>query len=399
VIGSTRWVFTLGAATAITALSTDMSLPAQPTLARAFDVSSGDAQLTLSLFLLGFGFAQLLVGYLSDVWGRRPLLLGGLAVYVVASLGCAASPSFGVLIGCRVLQGVGAASGPVLARAMVRDTQQSTDVARLMSIMLATLSIAPMIAPAIGGVVLDALGWRAVFATLVACGLALLWAVRGGLPETLPAERRTPPSPRGLVRNLARFFATPGTRLPMVICCASFAGQFAYIAASPFVLMAGHGVSSVAFSGYFAVTAGALMAGSLWNARRLRAGWTPTQMLGRGAVLLLLGGVLVLIGVRIDALGIAGFLVPMLIYFFGVGMASPSAGALAMAPVREIAGTASAALGVSVMSAGAISSYATIELGGSSPEAFALVVAAMGALAAALAGVIVLRARRTGAST
>jgi hypothetical protein len=89
----------------------------------------------------------------------------------------------------------------------------------------------------------------------------------------------------------------------------------------------------------------------------------------------------------------------MLIYFFGVGMASPSAGALAMAPVREIAGTASAALGVSVMSAGAISSYATIELGGSSPEAFALVVAAMGALAAALAGVIVLRARRTGAST
>ena len=392
-IGSTSWVITLAATTAITALSTDMSLPAQPELARAFGVSSEAAQLTLSLFLIGFAITQIFVGYLSDVLGRRPMLIGGLAVYVATSLGCALSPSFGVLVACRVLQGMGAASGPVLARAMVRDTQQPDDVARLLSIMLATLQIAPMIAPAIGGALLGALGWRAIFATLAVCGIALLAKAHGGLPETLPVERRTPLSPGGLVRNLYRFFTTPGTRLPMLIGCASFAGQFSYIAASPFVLMTGYGVSRAAYSGYFAATALAVMVGSLFTARRLRGGRTPAQMLVLGTGLLLAGGVLVLIGTRIEGLGIAGFLVPMLIYFFGVGVTSPCAAALALTPVREIAGTASAAIGVSVMTAGAISSYETIKLGGSSPAVFALVVAAMGATAAVLAWLVVLGAR------
>jgi DHA1 family bicyclomycin/chloramphenicol resistance-like MFS transporter len=278
---------------------------------------------------------------------------------------------------------------------MVRDTQESNDVARVMSIMLATLQIAPMIAPTIGGALLGVLGWRAIFATLAACGLALLAIAHRGLPETLPVERRTPPSPRGLARNLVRFFTTPGTRLPTLIGCASFAGQFAYIAASPFVLMTGYGVPGTAYGAIFAATALASMIGSLFGARRLRAGHTPAQMLALGTRLLLTGGVLVAIGIRVDALGIAGFLIPMLIYFFGVGVTSPCAGALAMMPVREIAGTASAALGVSVMSAGAISSYATIRIGGSSPSAFATVVTAMSALAAALATVIALRARRS----
>lgn len=395
-IGSTSWVITLAAATAITALSTDMSLPALPTLALAFDVSSKAAQLTLSLFLIGFAVGQILVGYLSDVWGRRPVLLGGLAVYVATSLGCAASPSFGVLLVCRVLQGVGAASGPVLARAMVRDTEQAHGVARLLSTMLAVFQIAPMVAPTIGSALLGALGWRAIFATLAAFGIAILARAHGGLPETLSVERRLPLSPRGLFRNLFRFFATPGTRLPMLIGCASFAGQFAYIAASPLVLMTGYGVSRTSYSGYFAATAIAVMVGSLFSARRLRDGRTPTQMLVLGTGLLLTGGVLVLIGTRIDALGIPGFLAPMLIYFFGVGVTGPCAGALALAPVREIAGTASSAIGLSVMTVGAISSYETVKLGGSSPAVFAQVVAAMGAIAAVLSWLIALRARLHG---
>ncbi len=381
-------MLTLGAATAITAMSTDMSLPAQPTLARAFEVSADAAQLTLSLFLIAFAVAQILVGYLSDVLGRRPVMIGGLAVYVAASVGCAASPSFGVLVVCRVLQGMGAASGPVIARAMVRDTQEANDVARVMSSMLATLQIAPLIAPAIGGGLLGALGWRAIFAALAGFGIAILVVGYRGLPETLPVARRAGLSPRGLIGNLYRFFATPGTRLPLLLGCASFVGQFAYIAASPFVLMTGYGVSKAAYSGYFAATAFAVMVGSLVNARRLRAGRTPVQMIVLGTGLLLAGGVLVLIGTRIEELGIAGFMIPMLIYFFGVGMAIPCAGALALAPVREIAGTASAAIGVSVMSAGAVSGYVTIRLGGSSPAVFAVVVCAMGAVTAILAWLI-----------
>jgi DHA1 family bicyclomycin/chloramphenicol resistance-like MFS transporter len=370
-----------------------MSLPAQPTLTRVFGVSSEDAQLTLSLFLIGFAVAQIIVGYLSDVWGRRPVLIGGLVVYAATSIGCAASPSFLALVVCRVLQGVGAASGPVLARAMVRDSQQERDVARVMSVMLATFQIAPMIAPAIGGALLWAVGWRAIFAALAVFGIAILVGAHRGLPETHPVERRTPLSPLGLVRNLVRFIVTPGTRLPVLIGCASFAGQFAYISASPFVLMTGYGVSRATFSGCFAATAIAVSAGSLFSARRLREGRMPAQMLVVGTGLLLTGGVLVMIGTRIDGLGIPGFLVPMMIYFFGVGVTGPCAGALALGPVREIAGTASAAIGLSVMASGATSSYVTVKLGGSSPAVFAVVVATMGATAAVLSWVIALRAR------
>src|SRR5262245_15594321 len=122
-VGSRRWIITLAALTATIALSVDMSLPAQPTLARQFDVSSQDAQLTLSMFLLGYAIAQLVVGYLSDAWGRRRVLLGGLVVYTFAGIACAASPSIELLIGLRIVQGVGAAAAPVVARAMVRDTQ------------------------------------------------------------------------------------------------------------------------------------------------------------------------------------------------------------------------------------------------------------------------------------
>ncbi len=162
VIGSRRWVFTLAAMTGVTALSIDMSLPAQPTLARVFDVTADTAQLNLSLFMIGFAIAQLVMGYASDVWGRRRVLLGGLALYTLAALACAAAPTIEVVLACRVLQGIGASAAPVVARAMVRDTQPAAAAARLLSTMLATLALAPMLAPSLGGVLLAAFGWRAV---------------------------------------------------------------------------------------------------------------------------------------------------------------------------------------------------------------------------------------------
>ena len=121
-IGSRGWILTLAALTAVVALSIDMSLPAQPTLARGFDVDAEDAQLTLSLFMIGFAGSQIFIGYFADAWGRRRVLAGGLAVFVIAGIGCTLSPSIEVLIAFRVLQGAGAAAGPVVARAMVRDT-------------------------------------------------------------------------------------------------------------------------------------------------------------------------------------------------------------------------------------------------------------------------------------
>ena len=383
-IGSARWIATLAALTAITALSIDMSLPAQPTLAATFNVSSATAQLTLSVFLIGFACAQLITGYLSDAFGRRRIMLGGLALFTLSGIACALSPTIETLIAFRALQGIGAAAAPVVARAMVRDTQPAEQAARLLSTMLAALAVAPMIAPVIGGALLEIVSWRAIFATLAGCGVILFCLVNWTLVETHPHERRLTPSARGLIRGYAEFFRTRGVRLPMLISCASFAGLFGYVAASPFVLMGGYHVAATSYGYYFATTAFALMLGSLFGGRLLRAGRSPGAMLVIGGTFLLVGGVLVVAGTR-SALGIVGLLAPLVVFFFGIGITSPSAMALALEPVPHIAGTASAAIGFFSTTAGALAGYATTRIGGSSPRIFAVVMLVTGAIAAMLA--------------
>ncbi|MCW5806941.1 MAG: multidrug effflux MFS transporter [Deltaproteobacteria bacterium] len=384
-VGSRRWIGTLAAVTAIVALSIDMSLPAQPTLARAFDVRGETAQLTLTLFLIGFACAQLVAGYLSDAWGRRRVMCGGLILFVAGGVACAVAPTIEVLLARRVIQGIGAAGAPVVARAMVRDTQPSQQAARLLSTMLAAIAIAPMIAPLVGAGLLEVVGWRGIYAALAACGVVMLAVAYGTLPETLPVERRAASvSVRGIARSYVKFLATPGTVLPMLVSCAAFAGQFGYIADSPFVLVEGYGLSEQMFGVVFGATALALMLGSIAGGRMLRAGRQPATMLRIGTVLLLAGGATVVLGTRAD-IGLVGFVAPMLVYFFGIGLTSPSATALAMEPCPQLAGTASAAIGFCTMTAGAFAGYQTTKLGGSSPDAFAIGAGAMAVVAAALA--------------
>ncbi len=383
--GSRAWIALLAALNALVALSVDMSLPAQPTLARQFGVSEATASLSLSLFLGGFAVGQLLVGYLSDARGRRGVLLGGLAAFTIAGLLCALSPSMGFLIACRVLHGLAAAAAPVIVRAMIRDTQPAAGAARLLSGMLAALAIAPMVAPTIGSALITVVGWRGIFGTLAATG-GVLWLLSNAmLDDTLPSGRRAAPTLRGMMAGYGAFFRADGTKLPMFVSCCTFAGQFAYISASPFVLMQGYGVSRDHFGYFFAMTAFALMLGSLAGGRMLRAGRSPAAMVVSGTTLLLVGGAMVVVGTRLPGAGIAGFMVPMVVYFFGSGMSGPSASALAMEPVPQIAGTASSVVGFMTTTAGGIAGYLTTRIGGSSPRTFSLVVGVMGAVAWLLA--------------
>lgn len=393
-IGSTRWILTLASMTALIALSIDMSLPAQPTFSERFGVSSETASLTLATFMIGFAIAQLIVGYLSDAWGRRRVIMGGLALFTVSAIACAFATSIEMLLVFRTLQGIGGSAAPVCARAMVRDTQPAKDAARILSTMLATLAVAPMIAPSIGGVMLSLFGWRSIFATLALSGLVLMILAHRTLEETLPPERRLQLSPLGLLRGFRTFFGTPGTKLPILISCTSFIGQFAYVAVSPFIYLDGYGVSETAFGVYFALTAIALMLGSIVGGRMLRGGRTLGQMIVIGTSLLVVGSIAVAIATRPDDAGIAAFLIPMIIYFFGCGIAQPSATALALEPVPQIAGTASAAIGFLTMTSGALAGYLTTKIGGSDPHAFSRVVAVVGILAAAIAVVTAIRRRR-----
>lgn len=387
-------MLTLSALTAVTALSIDLSLPAQPTLARVFGTSSSHAQLTLSLFLAAFAVGQLAVGYLSDVLGRRRVQVAGLSLFALAGFLCSLSPSLDALLALRMLQGLGAAAGPVVVRAMVRDTQPAAGAARMLSSMLAVLAVAPMVAPLLGGALLDWLGWRAIFAALGLVGTLFTALAALTLPETLPPARRAAFSPQAVAAGFAEFFRAPGTRLPTLLVCASFAGQFAYIAGSPFVFIEGYGLSPGRFALCFGATALALMISSAAGSRLLRAGWTPQRLVGAGAALACAGGLLAAAGVRAPGLGAAGLLAPMLVYFLGLGLLGPSATALAMHPVPRIAGTASATIGFLQMGAGAFSGWATTRAGGSDPHTMALVIAVLGAFVAALAAAVVASAPR-----
>jgi DHA1 family bicyclomycin/chloramphenicol resistance-like MFS transporter len=392
-IPSTRWILTLSALTGVTALSIDMSLPAQPTLARALGVGPDTAQLTLSLFLAAYAVGQLAFGYASDSFGRRRVLLAGLTLFTLGGVSCTLSTSIGPLLVSRMVQGFGAAAAPVMARAMVRDTQPAASAARILSTIMAVLAVAPMLAPLGGGWLLAHLGWQAIFATLAAIGVLFTTMSALTLPETLPDARRAPFAPAAILTGFARFFRAKGTVVPTALVCLSFAGQFAFISDSPFVLIDGFGVSPAHYGLYFGATALALMAGSVLG-RRLLVRWAPSRVLVVGALTLSAGGLAMAASVRFADFGAMGLIAPMVVYFVGIGLTGPSATAIAMDPVPEIAGTASATIGCTQMLSGALSGFVTTHVGGSDPRMLGDIEAGVGVAAAALVAWRVLGGKR-----
>lgn len=382
-VGSRSWIAALAALTATTALSIDMSLPAQPTIARDFGVPPETAQLTLAVFLAAFAIGQLGFGFVSDSIGRKRVLVAGLGAFTVGGVLCAVSTSMPTLLAARALQGLGAAGGPVVARAMVRDTQPVTSAARILATMVAALAVAPMVAPLIGGALLATVGWHAIFIGLAIVGVAMLW-LAGALGETRPPEHRVPLVPAGLFAAIRTFAATPGTRVPTALVCVGFAGQFAFISASPFVFIEHYGASELGFAACFACVALALMAGAV-TGRRLLLERAPGGVALIGTVLACGGGAVAAAVAWSDRLGPVGLLAPMMIYFVGIGVANSPAIALAMEPVPRIAGTASAVIGALQMVCGAGAGWLVTRIGGSDPRALATTAALAGAIMVVLA--------------
>ena len=346
----------LGALAALPSLSIDMTAPTLPALQAALGASPTAAALTITLFMVGFALGQLGAGTLSDHHGRRPVLLAGLGGYVLAGLGGALAPSAGILVACRLAQGVAAGAGTVLAFAMVRDLYQG-DVARAKRSHVSVIfSLAPMVAPTLGAWVLNAAGWRAAFAALPLAGLLLLVVSALGVAES---RGRAPAgsglSPRRVAAAYRGVLAEPPFRTPMLVNALSFASMFAYVAGSPFVFMGGLGLSASAYGLLFACTAGGLMAGA-WASGRLSRRGVPANRL--------LAGALAVAAVSAVALAAASaapvpVLAPLLVlHLFCRGLAGPNAQHMALEPMGERAGVASAAIGVSQILAGALASAA-----------------------------------------
>jgi DHA1 family bicyclomycin/chloramphenicol resistance-like MFS transporter len=230
-----------------------MYLPAMPGMADDLHTSTLQVQLTLTVFVVGLALGQVVVGPLSDAWGRRRPLLAGVALYVAGSLWCALAPTVGWLLAGRVLQSLGAAAGAVLARAVVRDLYQGTAMTRFFSTMMVINGVAPIVAPVIGGQLLTFTTWRAVFLVLAGIGAVLLVAVILTLPESLPDERRAPADVRATLRTF-RMLGTDRHYLRYVLSAAlMFAAVFAYISGSSFVLQDFYGLTAQQFSVVFGV--------------------------------------------------------------------------------------------------------------------------------------------------
>jgi MFS transporter, DHA1 family, multidrug resistance protein len=246
----------------ISPLSIDTFLPSFPTIAKDFGLSSWEVQQIITAYLLPFACFALVHGPLSDALGRRRVVIGGLVLYTIGSIGCFIAPTFGTLLACRVLQGMAAGIGPTVARAVVRDAFDGANAQRLMSSMMLVFSIAPAVAPIIGGWVHVALGWRSVFGMLVVMGAALVVITYLLLPETHPPSKRTPVHPAALARSCAHVAGQPAFLLLALSAALAIASVFIYIGSAPAIILETWHLSETQFYYLFIPIVGGLMSAS-----------------------------------------------------------------------------------------------------------------------------------------
>jgi len=373
-------IVVLGGLIALGPLTIDMYLPALPAITDELLTTSATIQLTLTGTLIGLALGQLIIGPLSDALGRRRPLLVGTAVHVVASALCIIAPNVAVLGGLRVLQGIGAAAGAVVAMAIVRDMFTGRAAATLLSRLILVMGAAPVIAPTLGGELLRYTSWRGVFAALALYGLLIIPLAAWTLPETLPPERRrsvaivdTLRTYRGLLRD--RTFVGL-----IFVAGLTMAGLFGYIAGGSFVFQEQFGLDQQEFGLVFGAGAFWLILATQLNAYLLR--WAEPRELLFGSVIAGTTAGFVLLAAALGGVGgLVGILVPLWAVLFAVGLALPNSPALALSRHGEAAGTAAAMLGAVQFGVGAIISPMVGVLGN---NAVAMAAVVSGGLTAAL---------------
>jgi DHA1 family bicyclomycin/chloramphenicol resistance-like MFS transporter len=369
----------LAALTALGPLSIDMYLPSLPDIAHVLAAPQARVQLTVSNYLIGFAVGQVFYGPLSDRYGRRPVLLAALAVYVTGTGICAVTQSIDPLIAARFLQGIGGSGSIVLARAIVRDLYSGVRAARELSLMGSISAFAPIVAPMIGGVFQSAFGWRASFIVMgLAAVVAILMAGRL-LPETLRQRVAGPFSLSFLIKSYGSLLRHRAFLAYLGIITVSYAGLFAWISGAAVVLQGVYGFSPVTFGFTFALGAAGYMAGAASAARLvLRLGLDRTMGLG---VTLLAAGGLGFAAVVAARFGGVWLVAAMALYLAGMGLSMPQAMAGALTPFPDRAGTAASLLGVVQQTVAAIVAAVVGDYLGSSAWPMAGVVVAMGCLA------------------
>ena len=370
----------LGILIALSALGTDLYVPALPDVAASFAAPVSAAQLTLTTYFLGLAAGQLIWGPLSDRYGRRPVLLAALALMLAVTAAAPFMPSIGALIAARLVQGLGMSGGVVVARSIVRDLHAHEQAARLLARMMIVFSVVPIAAPVSGALLTAHAGWRAIFWTYALIAAGLLIAVAAGLRETAPAKRRSA-QPAEIARGLGRILADRRFQRPLLVFLCCQMGILAWVASSAFTL-AQMGVAVDAYGWMFAGVMLGQIAGA-WVASRFVLRLGMPRLLRAGAWLTLAGGMAAAALAWAGAAHWLALVAPFAVLLFGTALILPSATSLALSPFPQAAGAASSLIGAIGFTCGALLSTllgAAFD-GTARPMASAAALASLGAFA------------------
>ncbi|MFF7351167.1 MULTISPECIES: multidrug effflux MFS transporter [Streptomyces] len=348
----------LGGLTATPPLAMDMYLPSLPEVTTSLHAPAATVQLTLTACLLGMALGQLVVGPMSDRWGRRRPLLTGLAVYILATALCAVAPDVATLVAFRLAQGLAGAAGIVIARAVVRDLYDGVAMARFFSTLMLVSGVAPVVAPLIGGQILRVTDWRGVFVVLTAVGVLLAALVWLRLPETLPPAERHGGGAGEALRAMRQLLADPPFTGYMLAGGFAFAALFAYISASPFVVQEIYGASPQTFSLLFGLNSVGLVVAGQVNGKLLVGRVALDKVLATGLTVIVLAATALLLMSTgaLGEVGLAPVAAALFVLMSAMGITLPNAQSLALLRTRHSAGSASALLGTSSFLVGAVAS-------------------------------------------
>lgn len=374
------FILILSGLMAFTSLSTDIYLPAIPTMAEDLH---GNVELTITGFLIGFTIAQLIWGPISDHMGRRKPLFIGMVLFIIGSAGCALSTSITQIVFWRVFQALGACTGPMLARAMIRDLFARTRAAQMLSTLVLVMAIAPIAGPLIGGQIIRLSTWHSIFWLLVVIG-ALMFISLNWLPETLPEDKRVKASLAGAFRNY-RSLLTNGRFMRYTLSLTFYyVGAYAFITGSPFVYISYYHVDPQHYGWLFALNIIGVMAMSVVN-RRLVQRHALEQLLKYATLLAALAAVVLALLVKLESGGVVAIIITVFLFFSMNGIIAATSTAAALDAVPNIAGSASALIGALQYGSGIISSLLLAAFSDGTPWTMAWIIALFTLLSAVLA--------------
>lgn len=338
-----RTILILGALSAFGPLAIDFYLPAFPAMAAAFGTDEKHVQMTLASYFLGLSLGQLAYGPVADRFGRRIPLLVGVTLFTLASLACAFAPSLDGLIAARFVQALGGCAGMVISRAVVSDKCDAVGSAKVFSQLMLVMGLAPILAPMLGGMLVNLHGWQSIFIALTAFSALSALAVALGLPESLPANQPRQPL-SGALRQYGRLLADKVFLGHALTGGIAIAGMFAYIAGSPFVFIKLYGVPPEHFGWLFGINAAGFILVAQLNARLLSKRG-PAFLLARAVWVYLAAGLTLLAVSTLHTEQLWPLLIPLFICIASLGCIIPNAAACAMSGQGARAGSASAMLG------------------------------------------------------